>query len=78
MAIFNNLGEKVVVTRGHLLAWRAIATIFAGNSIVFAGMQFDSWLEAALILSGGFFDVIGLVMLLASHRHFSTKPKPHL
>jgi len=75
MAIFSNLDENVVVTRGHLLMWRALATIFAGNSLIFAGMQFDGWLELVTVVSGGLFNVIGLVVLLATFRHASIKSK---
>lgn len=75
MAIFGNLKENVVVTRGHLLMWRALATIFAGNSLIFAGLRFDGWLELVTVVPGVLFNLIGLVMLVASFPHASTKPK---
>ncbi|MXP30145.1 hypothetical protein GRI58_15150 [Porphyrobacter algicida] len=78
MAIFKNLEEKVVVTKGHLLAWRAFGTIFAGNSIILAGMRFEGWFGTLAVLFGALFDIIGLVMLLASYRHVSIKPASHI
>jgi hypothetical protein len=75
MAMFKNLGEKVVVTRGHLLLWRALTAIFAGNSIIFAGMRFDAWPGMLMLAFGATFNAIGLAMLLASFRHASVKPE---
>lgn len=69
MGLFGNLKETVVVTKGHLLMWRAMAMIFAGNSLIFAGMRFDGWIELATVVPGCLLNVIGLVMLLASFPH---------
>ena len=76
MPVFKNLSERVVVTKGHLLMWRALAIIFAGNSIIFAGMGFDGPFELIAVVCGSLFDIIGLVLLLASFRHASIKPQP--
>jgi len=75
MDIFKNLDEKVIVARGHLLMWRGLVAVFAGNTIIFATFRFETWIGSLAVGLGAFFSVIGLIMLVASFRYASMKPE---
>lgn len=75
MAAFKNLDDQVIVTKGHLLWWRTLVTIFAANSVMFSSNVSDT-LRLPGLAFGGVFLIIGLVMFIASAGHASTKAEP--